>query len=128
MSTVSHQAEYHEIQREIDWLLDRAQKAARIFSTHTTTQIQKIIQAMSHAGKEKAEFYAEWLVRDTGYGNVNDNVKKNLDCSIGLLERYQAADFINSYFHFISCPKKLRRIKPHADTLGCSRCNNISWV
>ena len=109
MSTVSHQAEYHEIQREIDWLLDRAQKAARIFSTHTTTQIQKIIQAMSHAGKEKAEFYAEWLVRDTGYGNVNDNVKKNLDCSIGLLERYQAADFIDPVIDYeqkiISFPK-----------------------
>nr|VFJ91599.1 MAG: Acyl-CoA reductase [Candidatus Kentron sp. LFY] len=49
---------------------------------------------MSEAGQEKAGFYAEWSVRETGRGNVNDNVVKNLSCSTGLLERYRPADFV----------------------------------
>lgn len=109
MSSISHQTEGDEIQREVDRLLDRATRAAGIFSTYTTAQVQKIIQAMGQAGREKAEFYAEWSVRETGYGNVNDNVKKNLDCSVGLLERYQAADFIEPVIDYekkiVSFPK-----------------------
>jgi len=109
VSNIGHKTECHAIQREIDQLLDTAEEAARIFSTYTTAQIDKIVQAMSKAGQEKAEFYAEWLVRETGYGNVNDNVKKNLDCSVGLLERYQPADFIEPVIDYeqkiVSFPK-----------------------
>lgn len=96
-------------QREIDQLLNKAEEAARIFNTYTTAPVQKIILAMSKAGQEKAEFYAGWLVRETGYGNVKDNVKKNLDCSVGLLERYQPADFIEPVIDYeqkiVSFPK-----------------------
>ncbi|MEM1170343.1 MAG: aldehyde dehydrogenase family protein [Cyanobacteria bacterium P01_H01_bin.35] len=83
-----------EILQEVDRLLDRAEKAIELFRTYATPQVQKIIQAMAESGAEKAQFYAEWLVRETGCGSVNDNVKKNLDCSIGLLERYNPQDFI----------------------------------
>lgn len=109
MSNISDQTECDQVQPEVDRLLDRAETAAGIFSTYTTTQVQKIIEAMAQAGKEKAEFYAEWSVRETGYGNVSDNVKKNLDCSLGLLERYQTADFIEPVVDYekkiISFPK-----------------------
>lgn len=88
------QTEYHAAQGEVDQLLDAAEDAARVFSTYTTAQVDRIVRAMSRAGREKAGFYAEWLVRETGYGNIDDNVKKNLDCSVGLLERYRPADFI----------------------------------
>ncbi len=104
MNTITHQTECDEIQSEVDQLLDRAEKAAGIFRTYTTAQVQSIIQAMSQVGREKAEFYAEWSVRETGYGNVNDNIKKNLDCSVGLLERYQAADFIEPVVDFDILP------------------------
>nr|VFK19252.1 MAG: Aldehyde dehydrogenase family protein [Candidatus Kentron sp. LFY] len=82
------------IQARIDELLDTAQESANIFSTYTTEQVQKIVLAMSEAGQEKAAFYAEWSVRETGRGNVDDNVVKNLSCSTGLLERYRPADFV----------------------------------
>lgn len=82
------------VQLEVSQLLACAERAASIFSQYTTTQVQQIVEAMVQAGKEKAEFYAEWLVRETGYGNVNDNIKKNLDCSVGLLTRYCIGDFI----------------------------------
>lgn len=84
----------HAIAREVDRLLDRAEEAARIFRTYTTSRVREIIRAVGKVGQERAEFYAEWLVRATGYGNVEDNIKKNLDCSVGLLERYRPADFI----------------------------------
>lgn len=94
MSITSHQTELQVIQQSVDRLLDRAKRAANIFSCYTTPQVQRIVRAMVQAGEEKAQFYAEWLVRETGYGNIRDNVRKNLDCSVGLLTRYRTADFI----------------------------------
>ncbi|MDB9517532.1 aldehyde dehydrogenase family protein [Roseofilum reptotaenium CS-1145] len=94
MSSTNYQPELDRVQREVNRLLDRAERAAHIFSCYTTEQVQQIVEAMVQAGKEKAEFYAQWLVSETGYGNVEDNVKKNLDCSVGLLNRYRIADFI----------------------------------
>lgn len=94
MSPTNHQTEVDAIQQEVNQLLNRAERAAHTFSCYTTAQVQQIVQAMVQVGKEKARFYAEWLVNETGYGNVNDNVKKNLDCSEGLLTRYRTADFI----------------------------------
>lgn len=94
MSDTGSQTENDEIQQQVEQLLDTAQSAVRIFRTYTTARVEKIIRAMSQAGRENAEFYAEWSVSETGYGNVRDNIKKNLNCSVGLLERYRAADFI----------------------------------
>jgi len=94
MDAISQRTESNEAQLTVDRLLDRAERAACIFSTYTAAQVETIIRAMAQIGKEKAAFYAEWSVRETGCGNVNDNIKKNLDCSVGLLGRYQAADFV----------------------------------
>ncbi|WP_353570387.1 aldehyde dehydrogenase family protein [Candidatus Albibeggiatoa sp. nov. BB20] len=95
MNNIKNQTKCNDIiQQEIEQLLDVAESAAHIFETYTTSEVQKIVLAMSKAGQEKAEFYAQWLVRETGYSNVSDNIKKNIDCSVGLLERYQPADFI----------------------------------
>lgn len=94
MNTTNHQTELDKIQQEVHLLLERAEKAAHVFSRYPTKQVKQIVEAMVEAGKEKAEFYAEWLVSETGSGNVSDNVKKNLDCSVGLLNRYRIADFI----------------------------------
>lgn len=94
MSEICDPTENDRIQQQVDRLLDTAESAARIFSTYTTARVEKIVRAIGQAGRENAEFYAEWSVRETGYGNVKDNIKKNLDCSVGLQERYQAADFI----------------------------------
>nr|VFK29307.1 MAG: Acyl-CoA reductase [Candidatus Kentron sp. MB]VFK74738.1 MAG: Acyl-CoA reductase [Candidatus Kentron sp. MB] len=90
-----HQEEWRAIQGGIDERLDTAQESARVFSTYTTERVQRIVQVMSKAGQEKAAFYAEWSVRETGRGNVDDNVIKNISCSTGLLERYRPVDFID---------------------------------
>lgn len=109
MIDMSDRTELDELQREVEHLLDKAEKAARIFSTYTAARVQTIIEALGRAGSDSAEFYAEWLVRETGYGNVPDNIKKNLDSSVGLLERYRAADFIEPVIDYenkiVSFPK-----------------------
>lgn len=94
MSPVSNQTKSEVAQIEVEQLLDRATAAARELSAYTTAQVEAIVQEMSRDGEQNAEFYAEWLVRETGYGNVKDNIKKNLDCSVGLLQRYRPAHFI----------------------------------
>jgi acetaldehyde dehydrogenase / alcohol dehydrogenase len=94
MSHLISETQCDAIEGEVEQLLNNAEEAARLFSTYSTAQVEKIVLAMGKAGQDKAEFYAQWVVRETGYGNVKDNVKKNLDCSVGLLERYQVADFI----------------------------------
>ena len=109
MFIISNQAEYEQIQQQVDRLLDTSEKAACILSTYTAAQVQNMIQAIAQLGQEKAKFYAEWSVRETGYGNVHDNIKKNLDCSVGLLKRYQAATFIEPAIDYekkiVSFPK-----------------------
>ncbi|MBP0017930.1 MAG: aldehyde dehydrogenase family protein [Cyanobacteria bacterium SBLK] len=94
MSIASRQTELEVIQQSVDRLLNGAERAASLFRCYSTPQVQQIVRAMARAGEAKAQFYAEWLVRETGYGNIGDNIKKNLDCSVGLLTRYRAADFI----------------------------------
>ena len=78
----------------IDVLLDRAVGASTLFNRYEAAKVQHIIECVAEVGEEHAEFYAQWAVAETGYGNVEDNVKKNLGVSTGLLTRYRAASFI----------------------------------
>ncbi|NEQ98063.1 MAG: aldehyde dehydrogenase family protein [Cyanothece sp. SIO2G6] len=114
MSPTNHQSELNAIQLEVEHILDNAARAADILGCYTTSQVQPIIEAVAQVGQEKAEFYAEWLVKETGYGNIQDNVKKNLDCSVGLLKRYRTADFIQPV---IDDEKKIVRFPKPAGTI-----------
>lgn len=64
-------------QATLDTILNRAQPAAAKLATMSIAQIEKIARAVAQAAADKAEFYAEWAVRETGYGRVESKVFKN---------------------------------------------------
>jgi acyl-CoA reductase-like NAD-dependent aldehyde dehydrogenase len=74
--------------------LERARWAARSFATYTADEVDRIVRAVAAAAEAQAQHYAEWAVRETGFGVVADKVRKNLACSRGIVETYSAADFV----------------------------------
>ena len=78
MRDQSLQAGYDPNQAIANELLDRAQGAARPFRSFSVRQVEPIVQAVADAAIETAEFYAEWAVRETGKGRVEDKITKNL--------------------------------------------------
>lgn len=99
-----------------------AEQAVQAFGQFSTEQVEKIVNAVAEAAAEKAEFYAEWTVRETGYGNVPDKVAKNLATSVGLRDTYNVADFVEPSIDF---EKKMITIpKPAGVVLAPMPCTN----
>lgn len=108
--------------QEIDELYAKAESAAQLFSQYDVTQTQKIVDAVVEAAAEKAEFYAEWAVRETGYGNVLDKIAKNLATSVGLRDTYNISEFVEPKIDF---EKKVIAIpKPAGVVLAPMPCTN----
>jgi acyl-CoA reductase-like NAD-dependent aldehyde dehydrogenase len=112
----------NNLQQEIDQFYAVAEKAALAFSEYDVAQTQKIVDAVVNAAEDKAEFYAEWAVRETGYGNVPDKVAKNLATSVGLRDTYDISEFVESKIDF---EKKIIAIpKPAGVVLAPMPCTN----
>ncbi|MBA2768377.1 MAG: aldehyde dehydrogenase family protein, partial [Sporichthyaceae bacterium] len=75
-------------------MLERAKWAARSFATYDQASVLRIAQAVAEVAEEKAQHYAEWAVRETGFGVVEHKVVKNRLCSRGILEAYRDHDFV----------------------------------
>ena len=84
-----------EIQKIVDELFANAHKAASTFSGFEKDKVEAIVKAVAEAAQDKAEFYAEWAVRETGFGNVADKHQKNLLNSIGLLDVLNVGDYVD---------------------------------
>lgn len=78
----------------IEDLYTAAEKAAQQFASFTLPQVEAIVHAVANAAAEKAEFYADWAVRETGFGNVEAKTAKNIATSTGLIENYNLADYV----------------------------------
>lgn len=74
--------------------LDSARWAAAKLARMDRASILKIVEAVAAAGHAKARHYAEWAVRETGYGVVEHKVIKNEACSKGIAELYRYEDFV----------------------------------
>ncbi len=110
------------LQHDIDQLYSVAEQAAKAFSQFNTEQVKKIVSAVAEAAADKAEFYAEWTVRETGYGNVAAKTAKNQATSIGLSNTYNIADFVEPTIDF---EKKIITIpKPAGVVLAPMPCTN----
>jgi len=72
----------------INTLLTLANWAAAEFKQFTPNQVQHIAQQVSQAALEKAEFYADWAVKETGFGNVADKTLKNQVNANAQLEQF----------------------------------------
>jgi acetaldehyde dehydrogenase/alcohol dehydrogenase len=79
-------------------MLQRAEWAARAFARYDKRAVDRVVHAAAQAGAAKAREYAEWAVRETGFGVADHKVIKNLACSTGLVEAYATHDYVTPRF------------------------------
>jgi len=75
-------------------MLQRAEWAARAFARYPKPEVDAIVRAAAAAGAAKAREYAEWAVRETGFGVVEHKVLKNVACSTGIVDFYAGHDYV----------------------------------
>ena len=64
--------------QEVRDKVDKAYKAWLKYRTYSQQQVDAIVEAMAAAGRANARRLAEWAVEETGYGNVESKIAKNL--------------------------------------------------
>ncbi len=75
-------------------MLQRAEWAARAFARYDKGAVDAIVRATAEAAAAKAREYAEWAVRETGFGVVEHKVLKNVACSTGIADFYADHDYV----------------------------------
>jgi acetaldehyde dehydrogenase / alcohol dehydrogenase len=75
-------------------MLARAEWAARQFSRYDKAAVDAIVRAAAEAGAARAREYADWAVRETGFGVAEHKVLKNIACSTGLVDHYAGHDYV----------------------------------
>ncbi|MEH6579430.1 MAG: aldehyde dehydrogenase family protein [Amphritea sp.] len=80
---------------QVQQLFDQGHQAANAYAGFNKSQVERVVKAVAEAAAEKAEFYAEWAVRETGFGNVADKTAKNMLCSAHQLEANNIADYVD---------------------------------
>jgi acetaldehyde dehydrogenase / alcohol dehydrogenase len=75
-------------------MLQRAEWAARAFARYGKPEVDAIVRAAAAAGAARAREYAEWAVRETGFGVAEHKVVKNVACSAGIVEHYAGHDYV----------------------------------
>jgi acyl-CoA reductase-like NAD-dependent aldehyde dehydrogenase len=76
-------------------MLERARWAAYSYGQYSAPDVSRIVRAVAETAHSNARRYAEWAVRETGFGVVEHKVLKNEACSSGLLSEYAADDFVS---------------------------------
>jgi acyl-CoA reductase-like NAD-dependent aldehyde dehydrogenase len=79
-------------------MLQRAEWAARAFARYDKQAVDRVVHAAAQAAAAQAREYAEWAVRETGFGVADHKVIKNLACSTGLVEAYATHDYVTPRF------------------------------
>lgn len=77
-------------------MLQRAHWAATAFATYDRDRVMRICEAVAEVAYENAQRYAEWAVRETGFGVVEHKRLKNEACSRGILDLYRDHDYIGT--------------------------------
>ena len=78
-----------------DTTLERARWAAEEFRRYDRASTHAIAEAAAQAAHAKAGEYAEWAVRETGFGVAEHKKVKNELSSLSLVEHYRDWDFVN---------------------------------
>ena len=76
-------------------MLARAHWAAGAFAGYDLASVLRIAEAVATTAHSQARRYAEWAVKETGFGVAEHKVMKNEACSLGLFERYRDEDFVS---------------------------------
>lgn len=69
-------------------LLRKARAAADVFRTFDPEDSKRIAGQVARTLEPKARFYAEWAVKETGFGRVEDKISKNIIGTTGIFEAY----------------------------------------
>jgi acetaldehyde dehydrogenase/alcohol dehydrogenase len=75
--------------------LQRAHWAGSAFASYDRPSVLRVAEAVALAAHAQARHYAEWAVRETGFGVAEHKVVKNEACSLGILERYRDEDLVS---------------------------------
>lgn len=75
-------------------MLERARWAAKAFATYDQATVLRIVEAVTAVAEAEAQRYAEWAVRETGFGVVEHKVVKNRLCSRGIFDTYKDHDYV----------------------------------
>jgi acyl-CoA reductase-like NAD-dependent aldehyde dehydrogenase len=84
-------------------MLQAAEWAASELAAYDRAAVQRIVDAVARAAFDHAAEYAEWAVRETGFGVVEHKRTKNEIASLGIAEHYSDSDFVT--------PKVLEELK-----------------
>ncbi len=76
-------------------MLARAHWAASAFAGYDHDTVLRIAETVARAAHAESARYADWAVKETGFGVVEHKILKNQACSLGLLERYRNEDFVS---------------------------------
>ena len=76
-----------------DMMLERARWAGEVFQHYNRDLTLKIADAVARQAYEKAGFYAEWAVRETGFGVVAHKKIKNEMTSVSFVDAYRGLNF-----------------------------------
>ncbi len=76
-------------------VLEHGHWAAAIFQGFDRQSTQRIVDAVATAAHDNAEKYAEWAVRETGFGVVEHKTIKNKMTALPLVDFYRDTDLIN---------------------------------
>jgi acyl-CoA reductase-like NAD-dependent aldehyde dehydrogenase len=80
---------------QVDAVLEKARWASEVFRRYDRARTQEIAHAAASAAREKAGHYAEWAVRETGFGVAEHKKLKNEMTTAPFLEHYRDWDFVN---------------------------------
>jgi len=75
-------------------MVERADWAARAFSTYDIGSVRRIARAAAEAGAAQSRRLAALAVEETGFGVVEHKVQKNTACSISIWQAYRDHDYV----------------------------------
>jgi acetaldehyde dehydrogenase/alcohol dehydrogenase len=75
--------------------LARAHWAAGAFASYERETVLRITETAARAAHAESARYADWAVKETGFGVVEHKIIKNKACSLGLFERYRNDDLVS---------------------------------
>jgi acyl-CoA reductase-like NAD-dependent aldehyde dehydrogenase len=78
-----------------EMILERARWASQVFMRYDRDKTQAIVEAVAEAAHQKARDYAEWAVKETGFGVVEHKALKNELSSLPLVEHYRDVNFVD---------------------------------
>ena len=83
------------LQGQADIVLERARWATTVFQRYDREATMAVVDAVAEAAHDNAGLYAEWAVRETGFGVVEHKKLKNELTARPLVDFYREDDFVN---------------------------------